>query len=220
MMFAGRVRSVFGVLCLGACGGCEGLPISGLAPQTAETGKNASATERPRYQLETDRQGRVIRLDTVTGEITVVESNSRPAASNRRGPSESTPPQTGTAPQEPAGNRVASVPAPSIPGPGAEQVSVASSQAATALTTGADLCPRPDAFRDAVTLADVPVFIQPRELQTPLTTLPSALMVAATERAGDWYLIRFEDRRWGPRVGYVHCSGLRALEPGEAEPPR
>ena len=216
-MFAGRVRAVVGVLCLGACGGCEGLPISGLAPQTAQTGANASATERPRYQLEKDRQGRVIRLDTVTGEITVVEPNSRPTPSNRRGPSESTPPQRGTAAREPAGNRAASVPSPSIAGPAAEQVSVASPQTVTALTTGADVCPRQDAFRNAVTLADVPVFIQPRELQTPLTTLPSAVMVAATERAGDWYLIRFEDRRWGPRVGYVHCSGLRGLEPGEAE---
>ena len=63
-----------------------------------------------------------------------------------------------------------------------------------------------------MTLVDVPVYVEPKRLQTPLTTLPSAVMVTVTEHADDWYLVRFEDARWGPRTGYVHCSGLRALD--------
>jgi hypothetical protein len=63
-----------------------------------------------------------------------------------------------------------------------------------------------------VTLADVPVYGEPQTLQTPLTTLPSAVMVAVAERTGDWYLVRLEDARWGPPAGYVHCSGLRTLD--------
>lgn len=220
MVFTWRTRTAVGVLCLCTSGGCDRLPISGLAPQTAQTAAEPSeTTTRPRYQLEKDRQGRVIRLDTVTGAITVVEPSSTSTAasgSNRAsGPAENTPPpQAGTDARGPAATPPVSVPSPPVPESAtAERASAPSPpQAVAALTTGTDVCLRQDVFRDAVTLTSVPVYIQPRELHTPLTTLPSAVMVAAAERAGDWYLIRFDDRRWGPRVGYVHCSSLRALD--------
>ena len=216
MVSAWRDRAVIGILCLGACG-CERVAssLSALAPQNAQTGAQTpeSTTARSRYQLEKDRQGRLIRLDTQTGAITVVESNSRTAPASRSTRGDERADST-------ASTRTADQPTPS---PAAatlsEQISIPQPQAATAAPSPTDACLRLDTFREAVTMANVPVYIQPRELQTPLTTLPSALMVAVSERTDDWYLVRFDDRRWGPRVGYVHCSGVRALSPADDNGP-
>lgn len=59
-----------------------------------------------------------------------------------------------------------------------------------------------------VIAAVAPVFVQPKVLQVPLTTLDTGVILSVTERIGDWYLILFDDPRWGRRVGYVHCSNL------------
>jgi hypothetical protein len=54
----------------------------------------------------------------------------------------------------------------------------------------------------------------------PLTNLPSGTVVPVIGIEGDWLLIRFDDRRWGSRVGYIHCANLRpqAATPANSEP--
>jgi hypothetical protein len=53
-----------------------------------------------------------------------------------------------------------------------------------------------------------PVFIQPRVLSVPLVSLTTGTALTPTQRTGDWFLIKFEDRRWGPRTGYIHCADV------------
>jgi hypothetical protein len=204
-----HARVVVGLLCFCAWG-CDRLPTLGVLSQSSEPASQAAQT--PRYQLQKDRLGRVIRLDTVTGETSVVEPAATPArpgsaASDESAKSTSLPSSSTEADASPSDPSDLPKPPSSI---------VASETEPTPPpvepTSGADVCSREDAFRDGVTLADVPVYVEPRTLETPLTTLPSAVMVTVGEREGDWYLVRFEDARWGPRAGYVHCSGLRALE--------
>lgn len=52
------------------------------------------------------------------------------------------------------------------------------------------------------------VYIYPRQMQQPLSALPQGTTLPVTQREGDWLFIRFQDRRWGPRVGYVHCADV------------
>jgi hypothetical protein len=57
-------------------------------------------------------------------------------------------------------------------------------------------------------LQEASIFIQPRELPVPLTTLPGGSVLPVTEVSGDWYLVKFGDQRWGPRIGYVRCTNV------------
>jgi hypothetical protein len=53
-----------------------------------------------------------------------------------------------------------------------------------------------------------PVFIEPKFRTQPLTLLPTKKTAEVVSAEGAWYLIRFNDERWGRRVGYIHCSDV------------
>ena len=57
-----------------------------------------------------------------------------------------------------------------------------------------------------------PVFIRPQVLQVPLTTLSRGVTLLVSDVAQEWYLIRFDDRRWGDRSGYIHCSNVASAD--------
>jgi hypothetical protein len=59
-----------------------------------------------------------------------------------------------------------------------------------------------------IAASGAPVFIRPQVLQVPLTTLAADIQVPVIDWSGEWLLIRFEDLRWGPRVGYIHCTNV------------
>jgi hypothetical protein len=63
-----------------------------------------------------------------------------------------------------------------------------------------------------VSSSDAPVFIEARVRPVPLTTLALGIVLTVLEADGEWYLIQFDDRRWGPRVGYIHCSNVTLEE--------
>jgi hypothetical protein len=60
----------------------------------------------------------------------------------------------------------------------------------------------------AIINTDSPVFIEPKLRTQPLTLLPLKKTAEVVSAEGAWYLIRFNDERWGRRVGYVHCSDV------------
>src|SRR5262249_15183413 len=57
-----------------------------------------------------------------------------------------------------------------------------------------------------VQTSEATIFIEPRELRVPLASLPVNTRLTVFQPEGDWYLIEFQDPRWGRRMGYVHCS--------------
>ena len=61
-----------------------------------------------------------------------------------------------------------------------------------------------------VSSEEAPIFIYPRVLPTPLATLPKGAVLDVGGASGKWYLVRFSDRRWGSRVGYVNCANVIA----------
>jgi hypothetical protein len=61
-----------------------------------------------------------------------------------------------------------------------------------------------------------PVYIRPQVWVEPLATLSAGESLAVREVSGEWLLITFRDRRYGDRVGYIHCSRVDAPASAEA----
>lgn len=141
-----------------------------------------------RFVLKEDGHGRLVRMDTVTGAVTVVSASSARPGTARKKTTEV------RVENETSGERV-NVVAPAAPERTSEPASA---------------CNQADRPHTVTVATDnAPLFIQPRVLPVPLTNLSvgSALPVAETQ--GDWYLVRFNDVRWGSRVGYIHCRAVR-----------
>src|SRR5262245_39460938 len=51
-----------------------------------------------------------------------------------------------------------------------------------------------------VSTTKAPLFNEPRVLPASLSELPTGSEAPVVQVEGDWYLVRFEDRRWDPRV--------------------
>lgn len=160
-----------------------------------------------RYELKEDNQGRLFRLDRVTGEVVLLQEAIRQSRSRTIDVQPSAPRIAGRAPRVPVPTVVENPQAPVI----AQEPVGNVDQGQQAPVTAIGLCGRTQVARTGVTLADAPVFAAPENLLTPLTTLVSGVLVPIAEQSGDWLLIRFEDLRWGSRAGYVHCSNLRGL---------
>jgi hypothetical protein len=56
--------------------------------------------------------------------------------------------------------------------------------------------------------AETPAFIEPRFRQVPLAMLVRGARLDVVRPEGAWYLVRFNDERWGKRNGYVHCRDV------------
>jgi Zn-dependent protease with chaperone function len=77
----------------------------------------------------------------------------------------------------------------------------------------------PGPQRLAVAVDHSSIFIHPQVLQTPLKVLAKGLVLTVAGTEGQWYLIRFEDERLGPRAGYIHCSNVVVADPPEPRSP-
>lgn len=139
----------------------------------------ATPPDSNRFELKQDGQGRLVRLDKMTGEVTTVNS---PPAGSRRTRKVATDAAKGNS------ERVGAIP---DPGPLCDQAGGSTPHTVT------------------VSTENTPLFMKPRVLPVPLTNLSAGSVVPVVEMEGDWYLIRFKDRRWGSRVGYIHCSDVR-----------
>jgi hypothetical protein len=140
--------------------------------------KSAAQTDDSRFELKHDQDGRLVRLDKSTGEVTVVES---PA---------------------PAGER-------SAKRPKAKRPNASSSEPVAPAQTACG-SERPKTV--TVSAPGAPVFIQPRILPTPLVTLAAGTELPVVRSESSWYYVRFDDKRWGPRFGYIQCSSVVAGE--------
>jgi hypothetical protein len=129
-----------------------------------------------RFELKHDQEGRLVRLDKATGEVTVVEeapTRVEPAtnqARKRRRPTVAAPTGPSHIPPSACGN---------------EHVRIVSVTASTAA-----------------------VFVRPQILPTPLITFETGAQLPVVKTEGTWFYVRFDDRRWGPRFGYIRCADV------------
>jgi hypothetical protein len=161
---------------------------SGIAEQ-------ASPQTQSRYQLQTDRNGNVFRLDTSTGEVTKMTAESdgrrKPPRTNRAQVDVPTTTATAqaasvTATAESAGQAIAS---PFITNACSRTAGTPSSLTVSAATA--------DVFIDAV------------RAQAPMTRLANGTLLTTMGSQNEWFFVRFADSQWGQRAGFVHCSDVR-----------
>ena len=154
-----------------------------------------------RYQLQTDRNGNVFRLDTSTGEVTNV-------AAERDGRRKA-PRIKRAQVDEPS---TAAAPTPLVtPEPESGVQAITSSPVIT------NACDRTASTLSAsltVSAAAADVFINAVREQAPMTRLAKGTLLTTMGSQDEWILVRFADPQWGQRAGYVHCSQvIEALDP-------
>ena len=148
---------------------------------------NAAQSDANRFELKTDAQGRVVRLDRATGAVTVMNGRA-PSREGQTNASEKTVATGRSDRPEPA-----TPPASPEPASSCAQAGSLSGRTVTVSTDKA------------------PLFIEPRVLPVALTNLSAGSVVPVLQVEGDWYRIRVNDGRWGPRVGYLHCTNTRLV---------
>jgi hypothetical protein len=151
-------------------------------------GRKATQPDESRFELKQDAQGRIVRLDKVTG--TTEEVISAPAVVAKS--------------QKKAAQRVATK-HDSGRLDGIDPVKANAPKPVSSCSQSGNSTPK----KVTVSTTKAPVFIEPRILQIPLTELSTGAELSVVQGAGDWYLVNFEDQRWGPRVGYIHCTQVR-----------
>jgi hypothetical protein len=100
-----------------------------------------------------------------------------------------------------------------VPARTAPQKKVQAGQAANDVGPVTTLCDAPPNLglgTARVAASRASAYIRPMRLTTPLQTFPQGATLTTTDRQGEWFFIRFEDQRWGTRVGFIHCSELAA----------
>lgn len=153
--------------CLGGCG----------APAQNGTPPQPAAESAARYQFEKDSQGRLFRLDRVTGEVTAIGTGSteRKAAAPETSTREPVQPPPRTATQTPSPEETARSGCPS-------------SGVAT------------------VTFDSLDVFPEPREGLAPTASLKRGTDITVLQARGEWRLVRFNDPEGRQGTGYIPCS--------------
>src|SRR5262245_39747536 len=174
-----------------------GLALMSVTACNTATDAQSSPTESHRYQFEKDPQGRLVRLDTITGEVTLAE------------PRSTTTPQPNAALQPT--NK--STPARTIPRPAVPRVTVAQqrrdSDDAAKATTVAGSSTRsecPTSGPAIVQSERLDILVDAQAESPPMTSLPRGTELFILETNGDWRLVRFSDPAWGQRAGYIRCS--------------
>jgi hypothetical protein len=174
-----------------------------LVSGCSRIGSTPPQSNDSRFELQRDTQGRLIRLDRVTGEMVLIDGTrlkALPADSNVKRP------QTVSRRSEPSmdkTDRARSVPiaTPTLAGGTTPLASVV--LAAATASPGNTV---------ALTAA-APVFLTPTSSQTPLRVLPAGSVVTVIAIEDRWYRVEFNDEQWGRRVGYVAKASTTPTSP-------
>jgi hypothetical protein len=166
----------------------------------------AQQQDQARYELKQDSQGRVIRLDKMTGEVVIVDGTRLV-------------PVKGTTPAPNSRQKVIQVPtrAPLVAGSspeklpesaaaGIEPITLRPPDSSTGGVSPVKSEPAPEAVtpgQQATIASETRVFVSASERQIPLTVLNRGTLVRVRAVEGDWYQIEFNDSRWGRRFGFV-----------------
>jgi hypothetical protein len=154
----------------------------------------------PRYQLRRDHLGRLIRLDAISGEVTLVQDTLRASMGELPSVEPARP-----APRVRGRGRGATPARPDVTEPPQE------ARVESTIT----LCGFRGLPSTAATITDTPVFASPRSGESPLATLAPGVQLPIVDRTGEWLLIRLQGTA-AHSAGYVHCSRVRDASPAAA----
>jgi hypothetical protein len=177
-----------------------------LALAVTSCERSLPAGDPARGQVMQDDRGRTVRLDPVTGEVTVVDPPpAEPTASAPRAAASS------ASARAPESTAAAPTPVEALPQPFTTPPTV-TVQPATVDGVGACVAPGNVPARELITLTEVNAYIRPGRAGTPVAVLPPVTRVRTIGAEGDWFLVRFDVGPGGDRRAYVHCSELSLLE--------
>ena len=77
------------------------------------------------------------------------------------------------------------------------------------------ICPFPSSAQSpvsvTVTATAAPIFVKPDPTRTPLRLAEKGTNLNVLTSEGEWYLVEWDDSRWGRRVGYIEKRHVNAL---------
>jgi hypothetical protein len=182
-----------------------------LAPQRAEDAK---------YELRQDEKGRLVRLNKVTGEVTLLtdgkaipvlrpdpEAPSSRPSSNAASITKQTVQEVKRASSSTTSG-VSTMVTSSVTRPSERATAVRSANATEppAVLVNTAL---PDGTIVKIKNAS-PLFLNPDQRRTPLLTMDAGTVVKVLGTQGEWYRVEFNDHYNGPRVGYVRSENVLA----------
>ncbi len=183
-----------------------GLATRGGTGAAGQTGEKAA----DRFELLKDTQGRIVRLNKITGDVAlVIGAGLIPVElSNERERSASIVRRDG--PTSSAGT-----------GAGLQSRPEDASSARTTLAVAADVVSPVLAqlpYGSTITIATrSPMFLLPDRRRVPLRELSAGVAVKFLGTEGDWYRIQFEDPYLGHQVGFIERKSF-AVPMGNLEP--
>jgi hypothetical protein len=173
-----------------------------------QVGTTRPHAEDTKFELQKDQQGRVIRLDKVTGEIVIVNGDRltplKPVGSTQTSSSSNEPVATRTADRNeaPITRRQVSSAAPTRTStPASTQVS----SAAPPRTSDETSLPQ---GQTATVVTAATVFVTANRTQPTTVTLAAGSRVTILGADREWYRIEFDDARAGRRIGFVEKGSL------------
>ena len=153
----------------------EGLPTDAEVRERAEGGQ---------FELRQDSQGRIIRLNRVTGEVAVIQGNQVIPVSESSKAKARTAPRTAQSPK---------------PEPTQADQPIAAAEPA----------PRARPGENVTTSTEAPIYVAPG-YHPPLRVAGAGSVLRVLAVQDDWYQVEFKDPQWGTRVGYIAAALTRA----------
>jgi Zn-dependent protease with chaperone function len=180
-----------------------GLLIVAIASNVAcdQPKRNDTPSGAVQYEFSRDEQGRLMRLNKTTGEVTIVSGSSRPPVSSAkqelpksptaspRQASRQSMPTTELVPDASEQHIISTVP----------QVDTRSMVHTTSPPVGSSL----------TLIEPAPLFLLPDRTRTPLVTIEQGATVIFLGSEGQFYRVEYRDRYVGLRTGYVLSQAVK-----------
>ena len=160
------------------------LLAGGTVSPACSTDTTQPPNDQAKFELRQDSQGRIIRLNRITGEVAVIQGNQVIPVS------ESSKAKARTA------TRTAQSPKPE-PTPADQPIAAA------------EPVPRARPGETVTTSTEAPIYVAPG-YQTPLRVVGAGSVLRVVAIQDDWYQVEFKDPQWGTRVGFVAVASTRA----------
>jgi hypothetical protein len=158
-----------------------------LAGATVSPACSTDTTQPPndqaKFELRQDSQGRTVRLNRMTGEVTVIQGNQVipvPESSKAKARTSTRTAQSSKPERTPADQPIAA----------------------------AEPVPRARPGDTVMTSTEAPIYVAPG-YQTPLRVVGTGSVLRVVAVQDDWYQVEFKDPQWGSRVGFVAVTSTQ-----------
>jgi hypothetical protein len=160
------------------------LLAGGTVSFACSTDKSQPPSDQAKFELKQDSQGRIVRLNRITGEMAVIQGNQVIPASESSKAKARSATRTARSPK---------------PEPTPADQPIAAAEPVTRARPG----------ETVTTSTEAPIYVTPG-YPTPLRVVGAGSVLRVVAIQDDWYQVEFKDPQWGKRVGFVSMASTRA----------